>query len=59
LSYTPFELDGIACDKEEMTADGTCAVTATLTNTGDRAGAEVVQLYIGDIVSSPTRPDRE
>ena len=34
-------------------------VTATVTNTGSRAGAEVVQLYIHDKVASRTRPVRE
>jgi beta-glucosidase len=39
--------------------DGTAQVSADVTNTGARAGDEVVQLYIRDVVSSVTRPIKE
>ena len=40
-------------------ADGTVTASVTVTNTGDRAGAEVVQLYLRDPVASVTRPVRQ
>lgn len=59
LSYTTFKLSNVRTDKTELTADGTLAVTVTVTNTGSRAGAEVVQLYVGDEKSSLPRPLKE
>jgi beta-glucosidase len=55
LSYTTFEWsDG------EVTGDGTdITVSVTVTNTGDRAGSDVVQLYVRDRESSVPRPDKE
>jgi beta-glucosidase len=56
LSYTSFQVSNVAVPPR-MT--DTIAVTATITNTGNRAGDEVVQLYIHDRVASRTRPVRE
>ncbi|MGA1799108.1 glycoside hydrolase family 3 N-terminal domain-containing protein [Sphingomonas sp. 4RDLI-65] len=56
LSYTSFALSNVVVPAR-MT--DTLAVTATVTNTGARAGDEVVQLYIHDRVASRTRPVRE
>lgn len=42
-----------------MSADGTVKVTVKVTNTGTRDAAEVVQLYIRDIVASISRPVKE
>jgi beta-glucosidase len=56
LSYTSFEITNVVVPAR-MT--DTIAVTATVTNTGKRAGDEVVQLYIHDRVASRTRPVRE
>ena len=42
-----------------MGQDGTVDATVTVTNTGKRDGAEVVQLYIRDLVGSITRPVKE
>lgn len=39
--------------------DGTLIVSATVTNNGARAGSEVVQLYVRDLVGSVTRPVKE
>src|SRR4030095_16184805 len=39
--------------------DGKATVSVTVTNTGKRAGDEIVQLYIRDLVSSVTRPIKE
>ena len=42
-----------------MKADGLATVTVDVTNTGSRAGDEIVQLYIRDLVSTLTRPVKE
>jgi beta-glucosidase len=56
LSYTSFAVSNVSVPAQ-MT--DTLTVTATVTNTGVRAGDEVVQLYIHDRVASRTRPVRE
>lgn len=61
LSYTTFELSDLAANGDSD-VDGdefSVSVDVTVTNTGDRAGAEVVQLYVRDIESTVHRPDRE
>ncbi len=42
-----------------MALDGELEVAVTITNAGQRAGAEVVQLYVRDLVGSITRPIKE
>lgn len=63
LSYTTFDYGEVAITNTPTcgtyTVDGTVHAEITLTNTGDRAGTEVVQLYIGDIVTSYSWTDRE
>ncbi len=59
LSYTTFGYGKAAIDKPSMGADETLQVRVAVTNTGDRAGAEIVQLYIGDKKSSVPRPKKE
>ena len=55
LSYTTF-----AMSKGQITGqDGNYTATVTVTNTGQRAGSEVVQLYITDVKSSVDRPAKE
>ncbi|KUL46181.1 glycoside hydrolase family 3 N-terminal domain-containing protein [Streptomyces regalis] len=59
-SYTSFaweSVDSGARAETEIGTDGTYDVSVTVRNTGDRAGAEVVQLYLHDPVASVTRPD--
>jgi beta-glucosidase len=46
LSYTRFEYDGIASDKQKVARGQDVTVTATVQNVGERAGDEVVQLYV-------------
>ncbi|WP_102157906.1 glycoside hydrolase family 3 N-terminal domain-containing protein [Zhihengliuella halotolerans] len=58
LSYTEFEVRDLEISAEEIAADGTVEVSATVTNTGARDGAEVVQLYVRDEVASVVRPRR-
>lgn len=59
LSYTSFEYSDVKLDKTEINLNGELTATVTLTNTGSRDGAEVVQLYIRDVVGSITRPVKE
>jgi beta-glucosidase len=59
LSYTTFAYSDLKVSPAEIGRDGSVVVTTTLTNTGKRAGTEVVQLYVRDLVGSVTRPVRE
>jgi beta-glucosidase len=59
LSYSQFEIGNIRLDNNSIHSSGSATVSADVTNTGDRAGSEVVQLYIRDLVSSVTRPVKE
>lgn len=56
LSYTTFEYSDIEVDNKEPKATDTITVKVTVTNTGNREGKEVVQLYVRDIVSSVSTP---
>ena len=59
LSYTTFKVNNLRADKKEMTADDQLTITADVKNVGFSAGAEVMQLYIGDTKSSQPRPVKE
>ncbi len=59
LSYTSFNLSNPRLTKKRIRTDGSTQVLVAVTNTGKRAGTEVVQLYIRDLVSSATRPVKE
>ena len=61
LSYTTFEISDVAAAVSGSVDGGDLRVlvTATVTNTGDVAGAEVVQVYVGDREASVARPVRE
>jgi beta-glucosidase len=59
LSYTSFEVSDLALSSPAIAADGELRVAVTLRNTGGRAGAEVVQLYLGDDVAQVTRPVKQ
>lgn len=56
LSYTTFEVTDLRVSAESIATDGTVQVGVTVRNTGGRAGAEVVQLYLSDPVAQVTRP---
>ena len=56
LSYTSFRYESLALDRQVMAPGETLHATVTLTNTGDRAGKETVQLYLRDPVASVVRP---
>ena len=59
LSYTNFQYSDITLSAPTMGQDGSVTAMVTVTNTGKYDGAEVVQLYIRDLVGSITRPVRE
>lgn len=59
LSYTTFKYGQIAADKKILSANESLALTVAVKNTGDREGAEIVQLYIRDKKSSLPRPVKE
>ena len=59
LSYTTFRFSDITVNRSSIGMDNELVASVTVTNTGDRAGSEVVQLYIRDLVGSVTRPVKE
>ena len=59
LTYTDFAYSDLRLDRAVYPADGTVRASFTLTNTGRRAGTEVVQVYVRDLVGSVTRPVKE
>ena len=59
LSYTDFAYSPVSLSAAQMGPDGTITASAVITNTGDRAGEEVAQLYVRDLVGSVTRPVQE
>lgn len=59
LSYTRFEYRDLKIERPVLGPEDTLVVTATIRNTGKRAGAEVAQLYVRDLVGSVTRPVKE
>jgi beta-glucosidase len=59
LSYTTFEYSNLKVAPAQIGPAGQAEVSVTVTNTGKRAGDEIVQLYIRDLVSSVTRPVME
>jgi beta-glucosidase len=58
-SYTTFQYDPIKVRPSRITPDGQTTVTVNVTNTGKRAGDEIVQLYVHDVVATITRPVKE
>jgi beta-glucosidase len=59
MSYTTFEYGGLTLSASEVRPGGTLEARVQVKNTGNRAGAEVVQLYLRDVASSLDRPDKE
>ena len=57
LSYTTFERSDLRLSADEIATDGTLEVAVRVRNTGERAGADVVQLYLHDVVAPVTRPE--
>ena len=59
LSYTTFVCKKLRLEKKRIRREASTRVLVDVTNTGKRAGAEAVQMYIRDLVSSVTRPIKE
>jgi len=59
LSYTSFSYSDVSLNKQQLKFGETLEVSVTVTNTGDVAGEEVVQLYIHDIAADIARPVKE
>ena len=59
MSYTTFAYDNLKIDKKKVSEDDKFTVSVDITNSGDRAGAEVAQLYVQDIECSVDRPLKE
>ncbi len=59
LSYTTFSYSDVTINKSEITSKDEFTVSCKVTNAGSRAGEEVVQLYLRDVVGSVTRPVKE
>jgi len=59
LSYTTFVSSDLKVETPMVGTEGTLIVTAVVTNTGDRTGEEIAQLYVRDLVGSVTRPVKE
>ena len=59
LSYTSFKYSDLKLDRTEMTDQDTLTVSVDVTNTGGRAGKEVVQLYVSDLTGAVRRPVKE
>jgi beta-glucosidase len=59
LSYTTFKFSNLKSASERLAKDGSVTVSVDVTNTGDRAGDEVVQLYVKHLHSAVPRPRQE
>jgi beta-glucosidase len=59
LSYTRFEYADLSIAPARIRPDAAVEIACTISNAGERAGVEVVQLYVNDVVASVTRPVRE
>jgi beta-glucosidase len=59
MSYTNFKIDTISIDNETYSADGKITVTCDVSNTGNREGSEVIQVYVGKAESKVERALKE
>lgn len=59
LSYTTFAYSNLRISNETPTDADTVTVSLDVTNTGDAAGKEIVQLYVRDLTGSASRPQKE
>lgn len=59
LSYTTFDYSELSLSKDRIANSETLEVECTVTNTGDRPGREVVQVYVQDVESSVLKPQKE
>lgn len=59
LSYTTYEYSNMKLSTKEIENGANVEVSVTVTNTGERSGVEIVQMYLRDTYSSVTRPVKE
>jgi len=59
LSYTTFKYNSVKTNSETISDNSEVKVTVSITNSGDRDGDEVVQLYVAHLDSKVQRPDKE
>ena len=59
LSYTTYKYSDLRLSAATISPDGSMKATVTITNTGDRDGVEIAQMYLRDCVSSVARPVKE
>lgn len=59
LSYTQFTYGDLVVEQTEVPSDGAVSISCVISNTGDRGGDEIVQLYIVDKLASVARPVKE
>lgn len=59
LSYTIFEYEALEVETPQVPLGGEVIVSATVRNSGPRAGDEIVQLYVRDLIAEVTRPVKE
>ncbi|MCJ7623864.1 MAG: glycoside hydrolase family 3 C-terminal domain-containing protein [Anaerolineaceae bacterium] len=59
LSYTDFQFDNLHIDQPEVKMGGSVAISVAITNTGEREGDEVVQLYTRYLDAADQRPIKE
>ncbi|WP_213280055.1 beta-glucosidase [Chryseobacterium indologenes] len=56
LSYTTFEISGLQLNKTKYSENETIMATVNVKNTGSKAGSEVIQLYVKDLLATVSRP---
>ncbi|WP_125718115.1 glycoside hydrolase family 3 C-terminal domain-containing protein [Flavobacterium ustbae] len=59
LSYTTFKYNSVATDSEIIDKNGEIKVTVSITNSGNKDGDEVIQLYVKQLESKVERPEKE
>lgn len=59
LDYTEYKYENLRLSSDKLEEGGTITVKVDITNIGDRAGNEVVQMYIQDVAGSVARPVRQ
>jgi len=59
LSYTTFDYSSLSLSSRQLSPEDTLQVSIDITNTGQRAGKEIVQVYVRDPQASPQRPEKE
>lgn len=59
LSYTNFKYENLHIEPQRISTRGEAVISLDITNIGDKAGVDVVQLYVNDVIASVTRPVKQ